>query len=100
MPAATKSISSGQTYPLIHYPKEEKVFRFASIPTPTMPDFSIPIPLSAQLGTTIRRIDLEIIHAHSPFLLGRLGAYAARQYGLPLIFTFTPFTNSMSTTCP
>lgn len=78
----------GPGYPLIHYPKEEKVFRFASIPTPTMPDFSIPIPLSAQLGTTIRRIDLEIIHAHSPFLLGRLGAYAARQYGLPLIFTF------------
>ncbi|MFY9411327.1 MAG: glycosyltransferase family 4 protein, partial [Dethiobacteria bacterium] len=36
----------GPGYPLIHYPKEEKVFRFASIPTPTMPDFSIPIPLS------------------------------------------------------
>ena len=28
------------------------------------------------------------IRDSSPFLLGRLGAYAARQYGLPLIFTF------------
>lgn len=78
----------GPDYPLTQYPKEDKVFRFTSIPAPTMPDFSIPIPLSAQLGPTIRRINLEIIHVHSPFLLGRLGAGAARQYGLPLIFTF------------
>lgn len=78
----------GPDYPLIHYPREEKVFRFASIPAPTMPEFSIPIPFSVQLGTTIRRLNLQIIHVHSPFLLGRLGARAARQSGLPLIFTF------------
>lgn len=78
----------GPDYPLIHYPREDKVFRFASIPAPTMPEFSIPLPFSAQIGTTIRRINLEVIHVHSPFLLGRLGAFAARQYNLPLIFTF------------
>lgn len=78
----------GPDYPLIHYPKEDKVFRFASIPAPTIPEFCIPIPFSVQIGSTIRRINLEIIHVHSPFLLGRLGAYAARQYNLPLIFTF------------
>lgn len=78
----------GPDYPLKQCPKEERVFRFASIPAPTMPDYSVPIPLSAQLGSTIRRIKLEIIHVHSPFLLGRLGAYAARQYNLPLVFTF------------
>lgn len=78
----------GPDYPLVHCPREEKVFRFASIPAPTMPHFSIPIPFSLQLGTTIRRINLQVIHVHSPFLLGRLGAHAARQYGLPLVFTF------------
>ncbi len=78
----------GPDYPLIHYPREDKIFRFAAIPAPTMPEFSIPLPFSAQLGTTLRRINLEIIHVHSPFLLGRLGAYAARQYSLPLVFTF------------
>lgn len=75
-------------YPLNRYRKEESVFRFASLPAPTMPDFAIPIPLSVQLGATIRRVNLEIIHVHSPFLLGRLGAAAARQHGLPLVFTF------------
>lgn len=78
----------GPDYPLAHYPIEDKVFRFASIPAPTMPEFSIPLPFSAQIGATIRRINMQIIHVHSPFLLGRLGAYAARQYGLPLVFTF------------
>jgi len=81
----------GPDYPLAHCPREEHVFRFASIPAPTMPNFSIPIPLSVQLKATIERINLEIIHVHSPFLLGRLGAVAARQHGLPLLFTFHTF---------
>lgn len=78
----------GPDYPLLHCPREEKVFRFASIPAPTIPDFCLPIPISVQLGPTIRRIGLDIIHVHSPFLLGRLGARAARRYKLPLVFTF------------
>lgn len=78
----------GPDYPMLHPPKEEGVFRFVSVPWPTMPDFSLPIPFSAHLGSTIRKIDLDIIHAHSPFLLGRLGARAARRYRLPLVFTF------------
>ncbi|MGM0652560.1 MAG: glycosyltransferase family 4 protein [Bacillota bacterium] len=78
----------GPDYPLLHPPKEKGVFRFVSVPWPTMPDFSLPIPFSAHLGSTIRKIGLDIIHSHSPFLLGRLGARAARRYRLPLVFTF------------
>lgn len=78
----------GPNYPLHRCPREEKVFRFVSIPAPTMPDFALPIPISAQLGSTLRRIGLDIIHVHSPFLLGRMGARAARRYKLPLVFTF------------
>lgn len=78
----------GPDYPMLHYPREEKVFRFVSIPSPTMPDFVLPIPISVQLGATMRRIGLDIIHVHSPFLLGRMGARAAKRYNLPLVFTF------------
>lgn len=78
----------GPDYPLLHPPKEEGVFRFISLPAPTMPDFSLPIPISIQLGSTIKRIGLDIIHVHAPFLLGSLGARAARRYKLPLVFTF------------
>jgi len=78
----------GPSYPLKHCPKEENVFRYISIPAPTMPDFSLPIPVSWRLGATIRRLGLDIIHVHSPFLMGRMGARAARRYRLPLVFTY------------
>lgn len=78
----------GPDYPLLQPPREEGVFRFVSVPWPPMPDFSLPIPISAHLGQTIKKIGLDIIHVHSPFLLGRLGARAARRHRLPLIFTF------------
>ena len=78
----------GPDYPSMHPPKEEGVFRFFSVPAPTMPDFTLPIPISIQLSPTIKRLGLDIIHAHSPFLLGRLGARAARRHKLPLVFTF------------
>ncbi len=78
----------GPDYPLLQPPREEGVFRFISVPWPTNPDFSLPIPISAQLGLTMKKIDLDIVHVHSPFLLGSLGARAARRYKLPLLFTF------------
>ena len=78
----------GPDYPLLNPPEEEGVFRFVSVPWPAMPEFSLPIPISAQLNSKIKEIGLDIIHAHSPFLLGRLGARAARRHKLPLVFTF------------
>lgn len=78
----------GPDYPLLNPQKEQGVFRFISVPWPTMPEFSLPVPISAQLGSTIKKIGLDVIHTHSPFLLGRLGARAARRYKLPLLFTF------------
>ncbi len=78
----------GPDYPLLHPPKEDKVFRFAAFPAPTMPEFSIPLPISVQLSPTIKKIGLDIIHVHSPFLMGSLGARAARRHRLPLVFTF------------
>lgn len=78
----------GPDYPLVETPREEGVFRFVSIPVPTMPEFSLPIPISVQLGPTIKKLGLDLIHVHSPFLMGSLGARMARRYRLPLIFTF------------
>jgi 1,2-diacylglycerol 3-alpha-glucosyltransferase len=68
--------------------EEDNVFRFISVPWPTMTDFSLPVPISAHLNQTIKRLSIDIIHVHSPFLLGRLGARMARRHKLPLIFTF------------
>lgn len=67
---------------------EEKVFRFLSVPALTQREFSLAVPFSPTLGQRIRRLGLDVIHVHSPFLLGNLGAYYARRYRLPLVFTY------------
>jgi len=68
--------------------QENRVFRFSSIPSPTNRDFSLAMPFSIKLKPTIKKLNLDLIHVHSPFLLGRLGARYARRLGIPLVFTF------------
>lgn len=71
-----------------NFSEEKNVFRFISIPSPTNRDFSLALPFSLKLRTTIKKMNLDIIHVHSPFLLGRLGARYSRRLGVPLVFTF------------
>lgn len=67
---------------------EEKVFRFFSVPAPTNRDFSLAIPFDRRLKKIFRIWQPDIIHVHSPFILGRLGAKYARALKVPLVFTF------------
>jgi len=68
--------------------EESRVFRFSSIPSPTNRDFNLAVPFSIRLKPTIKKLNLDLIHVHSPFLLGRLGARYAKRLGIPLVFTF------------
>ncbi|HZK24428.1 MAG TPA: glycosyltransferase family 4 protein [Oscillospiraceae bacterium] len=68
--------------------EEEGVFRFASVPTPTYPDFSIALPFSLNLSATVKRLDLDVIHVHSPFSMGLLGSRCAKRFDIPLVFTY------------
>lgn len=36
----------------------------------------------------LRKIDLDVIHVHSPFTMGRVGLHYARRYGIPIVFTY------------
>jgi 1,2-diacylglycerol 3-alpha-glucosyltransferase len=71
-----------------NYSKDKMVFRFASIPSPTNRDFTLALPFSLKFRPTIKQLNLDLIHVHSPFLLGRLGARYARKIGVPLVFTY------------
>ncbi|ACA59617.1 glycosyltransferase family 4 protein [Candidatus Desulforudis audaxviator] len=68
--------------------REETIFRFYSVPSPTNPDYNIAIPISLRLKATLKQLKVNIIHVHSPFMLGRLGARCARDLELPLVFTY------------
>ncbi|WP_439328931.1 glycosyltransferase family 4 protein [Desulfofundulus thermosubterraneus] len=68
--------------------REKRVFRFPSVPAPTNRDFALAVPFSFRLKPTINQWQPDIIHVHSPFLLGRVGARYAHKLGIPLVFTF------------
>ncbi|MCL2337546.1 MAG: glycosyltransferase family 4 protein [Firmicutes bacterium] len=67
---------------------EQYVFRFSSIPAPTNSGFALAVPISVRLRPMLKKLNLDVIHVHSPFMLGRLGARWAKKLNLPLIFTF------------
>lgn len=64
-----------------------KVFRYWSVPVPTYAGFVLPVPISPTIDHVIRRLGVQVVHSHTPFLMGRLGAAVARRHHLPLVFT-------------
>jgi len=67
---------------------EAGVFRYKAMPSPTNKDFSVAIPVYPGMNTLLKKLDLDIIHAHSPFNLGLVGMHFANRLGIPLIFTY------------
>lgn len=67
--------------------EEDGIFRFPSITAPTNKDFSLALPFAPGVGKMIRNLKIDLIHCHSPFLLGNVGARTARRHNLPLVFT-------------
>ncbi|TDA64468.1 MAG: glycosyltransferase family 4 protein [Clostridia bacterium] len=67
---------------------EPGIFRFFSLPAPTKAGFSLAVPFSPGLGRFLRQLNVDIIHCHSPFLLGQAGNWWGRRLGLPVVFTY------------
>lgn len=70
------------------HPDPPFVFRYPSIPAPTYPGFSVPLPVSRRLGRLARDLALDVVHVHHPFLLGVTGRRLARRQRRPLVFTY------------
>jgi 1,2-diacylglycerol 3-alpha-glucosyltransferase len=71
-----------------HTDTDPDVLRFPSIAPPGYGDFPLAVPYSAAHLRTIRGLGLDLVHSHSPFLLGGLGVWVARTLKLPLAFTY------------
>ncbi|NLV15824.1 MAG: glycosyltransferase family 4 protein [Syntrophomonadaceae bacterium] len=71
-----------------YHDDEDNVFRCFSVPSPSNRDFAVPIPLSPRVNTIVKNLDLDIIHVHSPFILGPMGAGFSKKLNVPLVFTY------------
>ncbi|QGP93499.1 Alpha-monoglucosyldiacylglycerol synthase [Neomoorella glycerini] len=67
---------------------EKDIYRFRSLKAPTFKEFALAIPVAPALPRALRELRIDLIHVHSPFLMGQLGARMARQLGLPLVATY------------
>lgn len=68
--------------------KEAGVYRYFSMTSPTNPDFALAIPLYPGMHMLLNKLDLDIIHVHSPFTMGRVGMHWANRQHVPLLFTY------------
>lgn len=67
---------------------EPFIFRYPSLHLPLPVDIPTALPVSAFVDQLIPKLKLDIIHTHHPILLGQTAATKAREYNLPLVFTF------------
>jgi 1,2-diacylglycerol 3-alpha-glucosyltransferase len=65
-----------------------RLIRVPAVPAPTYPDFALPLPLGPALTRRLRALDLDVFHAHHPFLLGASARRLARDSGRPFVFTY------------
>lgn len=70
-----------------HRDSDPDVIRFPSIRTPQEPDFPLALPYSPAAWRRLEEARLDIVHAHTPFLMGAAAARLARRLRVPLVFT-------------
>jgi 1,2-diacylglycerol 3-alpha-glucosyltransferase len=64
------------------------VFHLRSMAFPFYPGFRLAFPLPAKLVAGLPSVPFDVIHAHTFFFIGCLGAYLAHMRRLPLFFTY------------
>lgn len=66
-----------------------KVIRYFSLPIRSRKPYRYGYPkLDPFIWKEMRKTPFRLIHSHSPFAAGRLGVYAKKKQGIPLIGTF------------
>lgn len=74
-----------------HFPRErdgdEAIVRLPSLPLPTSTGYRLCVPYVSRAARE-RIARATVVHVHSPFVTGWLGANIARRSGVPLVYTY------------
>jgi glycosyltransferase involved in cell wall biosynthesis len=88
---ALAAANVGMTIVAPHFPRERAgdraVVRLPSLPLPTSTGYRLCVPHLSR-DARARIANASVVHVHSPFVTGWLGANFARRSGLPLVFTY------------
>ena len=77
---------------------EINVLRFPSFVTSLNPGYPLAYPFlpRMKLANQFHRLRLDVVHTHTPFVLGLTGANLALSRGIPLVTTFHTFYSQYS----
>ena len=67
--------------------KTGNIFRFRSVNLFPGVNYPLGIPYSRRIFKIISSLELDIIHCHHPFLMGRVGMHFAKKFDIPLVAT-------------
>ena len=59
-----------------------------SAPLPIYPDIRLSLPIASRFSEAIRALRPDLVHAETEFIIGRLGARAARRAGIPVVTSY------------
>ncbi|MHB9129893.1 MAG: glycosyltransferase [Armatimonadota bacterium] len=76
-----------------HHPEqmnpEEGVYRFPSVNFSTRTHYPVAIPIApGEVRRMMADQHFDLIHSHSPMVMGHVAVHYHRRYGIPLIFTY------------
>jgi len=67
---------------------DRDVLRVPAVAPPGYPDFPVAVPYPGGPLRAVRALGLDLVHTHSPFVLGGIGWWMARSLGRPMLFTY------------
>ncbi len=67
--------------------ENERVFRYPSFPWKYKIKYPLGISYWPAMNGKVRKLDLDIVHCHQPFSIGKDGLRQAKRNGLPVVFT-------------
>jgi glycosyltransferase involved in cell wall biosynthesis len=71
-----------------YHEAHEFVVRIPSLPLPTRTAYRLTLPFVTNERVAHALARLSVVHAHSPFVTGWMGARLARRLRVPLVFTY------------
>lgn len=71
-----------------YHEAHEFVVRMPSLPLPTRTAYRLTLPFVTNERVALALARLSVVHAHSPFVTGWMGARLARRIRVPLVFTY------------
>ncbi|MCB1190963.1 MAG: glycosyltransferase [Leptospiraceae bacterium] len=74
-----------------------KVERFFSGFLPSYPDIKVVLPNPSKVRRVIKDFQPDLVHIHTPGLLGQYAINAAEKYGIPVVGTYHTLTSEQDT---